>query len=213
MIKETASLESIKDHGDAWEIRYDGWTFFGVTKEMLPEAPEIGSPVVYATTGGSLVRYLKIGGTEVINKSDDDLERERQEWLAEYNRQREEEYRQHRDEWNAQAKSLIYPLRQRIERFVEEQGEQAFWTDGGPYELAILRSADVLVRHVRGQFPDDTASQLWWICYWDGLNTAAQGYDYKRQMEILPEFGDGHSGFSHSAAVGIAKMVVEGKPV
>jgi hypothetical protein len=88
--------------------------------------------------------------------------------------------------------------------------------------MICLEGAAALLRKVGEVFEDEhidnwtdeaKAAGIEWIKNWWNMNTKEGGYDYKGQMEIVPDFGEGHSGFTASAAKSMAIAVLEGKPV
>ena len=197
------------DGGSA--ITYNGWTIFIPAEELNGFCPVIGDEVQTGPSLGRPVQYISIAGRVIRNISDDEQAAKHAEMIADFRRKKVEEFAAHGDEWKATAKALYPVLRKRIERFEAESGDE-FWIDMGSYELYAIKAADVLARHVMTVYPGKPAKQIEWIEWWDSLNSKKYNYDYKHQMEILPEFGDGHSGNTHGAAVYYAKRAVRNEP-
>ena len=89
---------------------------------------------------GTQITGIVIDGEWAFRKSDQDLERERQEFRERMNREHEELLLQHRDEWRRREKALPVPLRQRLIHF-REKGGRTFDRDGWGYELVVCELA------------------------------------------------------------------------
>lgn len=205
---ERGAITGIEWGSDGAAVTYDGWTLFISSQEFNGLSPKIGDIMVTGPSIGRPIQYIEIDGHVIRDVSDDEQAEKHKEMVAGFRRRRIAEYEEHGDEWKATAQGLLPPLAARIQRFEDDNVE--FWIEDGGYELYALKAADALARHVMSVYPGDTDKQIEWIEWWDSLNSKEHDYDYKRQMAILPEFGDGHSGNTHGAGVFYAKRVVRG---
>lgn len=209
---ESGAITNIDWHeGGGAALTYEGgWTLFVSAEELNGFAPKLGDLMVTGPSIGYPIQYIAIAGNVLRNISDEEQAEIHKTMVDGFRKKREEDFAEHGDEWKATAAALLPPLSARIKRF-EEVNSDEFWIEDGGYELYALQAADALARHAISVYPGDTEKQIEWIEWWDSLNSKAHNYDYKRQMEVLPEFGDGHSGNTHGAAVSFAKRVVRGQ--
>ena len=199
-----------QDYG-GYAITYNnGWTLFVSSKELNGLVPKVHDTIVVGPSIGYPIQYISIDGHVIRDISDEEQAKIRQDMLDGFHRRKLEEFVKHGDEWKETARGLHPLLSRRIKRFEDEQGD-TFWIEDGGYELYALQAADALARHAMSVYPGDSEKQVEWIDWWNSINSKEHNYDYKRQMEILPEFGDGHSGNTHGAGVAYAKRVVLGK--
>lgn len=209
---DSGAITKIDPSDNGMAITYDdGWTLFVSTEELDGFLPVIGDEMVTGPSIGRPIQYIAIAGRIIRNVSDEDQAEKHREMVAGFRRKKVEDFEAHGDEWKATVKTLLPVLRERMERFEAEEGDE-FWIDMGEYELYAIKAADVLARHVMSVYPGDEDKQLEWIDWWNSLNSKKYDYDYKHQMAILPEFGDGHSGNTHGAAVYYAKRAVRNQP-
>jgi hypothetical protein len=208
----TISAVDLHDEGGA-AITYDGWTLFITEDELIKyievrqSSPQIGQTMETGPGIGYPIQYIRINNILVRNVSDEEQAAKHKAFCDKIRRDKEEDFAAHGDEWKARVQTLLPVLRARMERFEREEGDE-FWIDSGAYELYAIGAADVLARKAIELHPEDYSAQIEWIDWWDSINSKTYDYDYKRQMEILPEFGDGHSGNTHSAAVYFAKRAI-----
>ena len=208
---EHGTIEKVELHGNGAEITYNGWTLFVSDDELTGFTPLVGHSIEVGPSVGRPVQYICIDGTVVRDISDAEQQVLHDIMVQGFRQKKLEDFEAHGDEWKAKVKTLLPVLRARMERFEAEEGDE-FWIDMGSYELYAIGAADVLARKAMEERPTGREAQLEWITWWDDFNTEANNYDYKRQMEILPEFGDGHSGNTHGAAVYYARRAIQGLP-
>lgn len=90
------------------------------------------------------------------HKSDQELEREHAEWVADLNRRREETLEAHREDWARREQELPGALRRRLERFRANGGHE-FDREGWGYELVICELA--VLYAASGQVDDDNVTK------------------------------------------------------
>lgn len=189
----------------------DGWSLFVTAKEHEKAGydPKVGDDIDVTLYGFNHIAGIIIAGLVYRDKSVEDIERERQEWLDAYQREKEERYQKYKDVWQENVLTLHPTLQKRIRRFESE--DPKFWLESGEYEMAIMLGAQALINRAAQYAPDNVDGQVKWIEWWTSLNTEQFKYDYKRQMEECPEFGEGHSGNTASAAVWFAINTLTGE--
>lgn len=203
----------------------DGWGTFHVNFDELDGfVPQEGDAFVLMTTNFSYIRGLIIEHRVIRYMTDKQMEEDRKRMLDGFRLNKLEEYVKNGEALKARAEALPAPLRDRMRRFSEGKDGVEFWIDSAPYEMAVLEGAAALLRAVEGKVPDinndnvdliltETTDKIAWIEDWWALNSEKHQYNYKRQMEIVPDFGDGHSGFTASAAKGMAIAVLRGDSI
>jgi len=120
-----------------------GWTTGH--RDALRDRLVVGMEVGVETRNLSTITgWLLPGGEWVDRKTDADLNREHEEMVAGFARQRREEMDKHRADWQARTDALPDWVRTRIESFREKSGEQ-FELDGWGYEMVIAELAVLYV--------------------------------------------------------------------
>jgi len=115
-----------------------GWTA-GCSKEVYDLLPE-GKAFILETRGFSHITGWIIDGRWYDRKSDQDLQREHEAFVASFERQNRERLEENRADWQRRQDALPDWIRQRIEGFHATGGEK-FQTDGWGYELIIAELA------------------------------------------------------------------------
>jgi hypothetical protein len=225
---EVSPIEKIdwyEDGGCAITRGEPGWGTFGLGAEELNGfKPEVGDAIIVYTQGFSQIAGVAIDGHVLRYNTPEVLAAKHQEFVNANRLKRLEEYVAHGDELKARAEALPAPLRERMRRFADQGGTE-FWIEDASYEMYALEGAAALLRKVQSlglvndidntennsDQANDTAVQ--WLEDWWALNTKEHNYDYKTQMQMVPEFGDGHSGNTAGAAYSMAKAVLSGQEV
>lgn len=197
-----------------WITGGHGWTT-GVSKEECGNlVPAIGDSLTVYTKGFSEVVGLEIAGHQVRYKTPSQVERERIDWLINYRQEKLDRLRNNWDNWQERVEKLHPVLKKRIRRF-ESQGESnnskfEFWLEDGGYELMALEGANALINWATGpgRFGHETPEAA--VKYWWSLNTAEHDYNYQAQKDLVPEFGEGHSGNTAGAAYSLALGILTG---
>lgn len=124
--------------------REDGWTQ-GVPDDVVTKL-RVGQSYVFETRGISNPTGIQDPVTEhwFYRKSDQDLDREHQEFREQLNRDREERWAANKDDWSAREAQLSSPLRRRLDRF-RINGGHDFEINGWGYELTICELAMLYV--------------------------------------------------------------------
>lgn len=189
-----------------------GWTF-GVSKEECKDfVPKMLDELTVFTRNFSEVVGVVVAGRQVRYKTPAMVERERIDWLINYRQEKLDRLRNNWDLWQERVERLHPTLKARIRRF-ESQGESnnskfEWWLDDGGYELMALEGANALLNAV-----DRNGGGVEWLDWWWSLNSEEHNYDYKKQEELVPEFGEGHSGNTAGAAYSFARAILTGEYV
>lgn len=189
------------DDGGFFVKSTDGWSF-GVTKEEAEAVgvlPKPGDKIVLLGGLGHQIRGIFIGDHEYRYKTRAQADAEREEWLANYERQKEERFYANIAEWVKRKDALDKSFRERLDRFANK-GFKEFWKEDGGYELFTVEQANALYNTA----PED--NRVEWLDRF-----AAASYD--EQKELFPGMDDGHSGNTFGGMVGLAKAVANGMEI
>lgn len=108
--------------------------------ELLSVGDEYGLETMGGSGWGGRICGWLINGQWYNRKSDQDLEREHQEFVANIDRRHREQLTQRRDEWIGREENLPGWLKERI-HFFHISGGDKFELDGWGYELIICELA------------------------------------------------------------------------
>jgi hypothetical protein len=204
----------------------DGWSMFIRGDELDGFVPEPGDWILTEQPVNNIATII-IEGRVIRRKNKRQVEEEHKNFSNNYRLEKLERYVKEGDELKKRVEKLPLPLRLRMARFAAESGEE-FWIDSAGYEMYALEGAAALLRKVKElgyiNDVDDPAGStntiavndaIKWIKDWWAINSKDHNppYDYKKQMEIVPDFGDGHSGNTAGAAYGLAIRILEGHEV
>lgn len=224
MTVELMNIVEVDDWDESYALKRTDGMSMGVAKSECGDfVPKAGDWMLVKTHGFNTIAGVIIEGRVIRNKSVADMKEDRKRMLDGFRLEKLERYVKHGDALKARAAALPKPLAERMARFAAEDGVE-FWIDSAGYEMAVMEGATALLKKVQelGYIADiddpsdegnDIEGALVWIEDWWSLNTEKHGYDYKKQMEIVPDFGDGHSGFTASAAMGYARILLKGEAV
>lgn len=198
-----------------------GWgTFHLDSDEVSQYKPQVGDISVVYTQGFSMIRGVVIDGHVLRYTTPAQAEAEHEQWKKNLRLRRLEEYVANGDNLKARANSLHPTLASRMKRFDRDNGVE-FWIQDAPYEMAVMEGAQALLDKVEelglianshSEFDGSNEEAIRWIKDWWKINSADHNppYDYKKQMELVPHFGEGHSGHTASAAYQFAVAILDG---
>lgn len=199
----------------------DGWSLFVSADELDGFVPEVGDWILTESPVNQLATII-IEGRVIRRRSPREIDAEHEAFCNKFRLDKLERYIKEGDDLKRRAETLPLPLRLRMARFAAAGGVD-FWIDDAPYEMYALEGAAALLRKVEelgliesvdGPFEGADAA-VEWIENWWNINSDKHDppYDYKKQMEIVPDFGDGHSGNTAGAAKGLAILILKGESV
>lgn len=225
---EAGTITKIDESESGYGIdRSVGWgTLFVSKDECNGFVPQVGDAIILFTTQASFVHGVIIENHVIRYKTKKQAEYDRQDMLNEFRLEKLERYIKHGDELKARVEKLHRKFQERMERFVNEADDPVeFWIDSAPYEMICLEGATALLNKtaelfpyppkrsaISGKFATDEDRQavnkqrIDWIEEWWNKR-------YEEQQALVPDFGDGHSGFTASAGKGMAIAVLKGEPV
>lgn len=223
---------SVLDQVDMYEdggcsVRQQGgWSLFIGASELNGFVPQVGDVLVVYTKGFNTIAGLAIDGRVLRYKTPEQIKAEHEQWVKNNRLEKLERYLEHGDALKARVKNLHPVLQARMERFDKEKGVE-FWIDDAPYEMAVLEGAQALLNKTANLFgrgyaenegtdedrEEVAAKSIAWIDDWWKINSADHDppYDYKKQMELVPDFGEGHSGNTANAAYVFARTILSGE--
>jgi hypothetical protein len=196
-------IDKVEDYDDSIVITHDQGMSLMIDKwELDGFVPQVGDTLVLTTRNLSFVLGIIIEGRVIRRKNEAQFQKEHQQMIDGFRLRRLEDYVKNGDKLKARVERLLPPLRDRMHRFAKENGTE-FWIEDAGYEMAALEGANALLVKTEALGTEDA---IQWINDWWDL-------DYKKQLELVPDFGEDHSGFTASSAKGLAIAVLEGKEI
>lgn len=171
---ETYTIEKITD--DSVDC---GGTGFGLFPEMKGKV-KAGDVILMETVNFSHITGICLadGGEWFFHKSDADLDREHEEFVAKMKREHEETLAANRDDWQRRTDALPDWIKERITHF-QKTGGHNFEVDGWGYELCI---AELAVLYLASEGADDDAV----MAYSREHGTSGNQHDFAKAL------ADGH---------------------
>jgi hypothetical protein len=160
-------LGTVTEVGDGRVVLDGGWSWPG---SLFPDDVAVGEMYIVQSVKGSTPRTV---ARVVSHKTDEDLDREHEEMVAGFKRDRDRLLEEHREEWTAREKALPKPLRDRLANF-REKGRD-FDSDGWGYELVICELA-VLYSRSGGEDTDEI------MAYAHEQGTSGNQHDYAKVL-------------------------------
>lgn len=204
---ESSAVKSVNYHddGSASITQESGWTFFISSKELdaVGVNPEVGEEVIVLGGLGFSIRGIFIGGREYRYVTREQADQEREEWLANYRREKEERFYTNIGDYIKRKNAMGTPFRERMDRFANKNGFKEFWTEDGGYELLCVEQADKLYK-LASEVSDENAVE------WLNIFSEAS---WEEQKRLFPDLDEGHSGNTFGAMVGLARAVAMGRDI
>lgn len=225
------TIERVDDEGDSYSIKKsDGWNLFIGKDECDGFVPQVGDWILTERPVNNIATII-IEGRVVRRKSAKVIEAEHKAFSDSFRLKKLERFVAEGDELKARAAALPKALAERMERFAKEGGRE-FWIDSAGYEMCALEGSAALLRKVKeldlidnidninhvsnDAYLDESGLPgvaIEWLENWWLLNTKTGGYNYTKQMEMVPDFGDGHSGNTAGAAYALAIRILKGEDI
>lgn len=218
-----STIEKVAGWEDSWQItKPDGWSLSIHKDECDGFVPQEGDWILTEQAVNTIATII-IEGRVIRRKTPTQVEADHKAFCDGNRLRKLEAFVSEGDELRRRINVLPLPLRKRMARFEAEDGVE-FLIDSAPYEMYALEGAAALLRKVMdlGYITDvdnpadgdaDLDGAVQWIEDWWSLNTAEHDYDYEKQKKLVPDFGEGHSGWTASAAKGLAVAILKGKEV
>lgn len=225
---ELSELSDVRDEDDSYSLTMQGgWSLYMSKDECGDFVPRVGDWILVSYEGFNTIAGIIIEGRVLRAKTSKQVKAQHEQWVKNIRLKRLEEYLEKGDALKERVKRLPEPLRQRMNRFAEKEGVE-FWIESAGYEMHVMEGAAALLRKVKElgfinsvdnpelsspEIKADPLTAVQWIDEWWALNTKEHDYNYTRQMELVPDFGEGHSGNTAGAAYAIAKALLRGEDV
>jgi hypothetical protein len=132
-----SKIIQITREGDFYIINTETWSF-GLDRKYKV-IPKIGDTVKIYLIQDSNIRGLDINGERVFWKTDEELERERQEWLDNYNKEKQERFEKQKEQMDIDYEALPDEFKKRIDRF--RNNNPTFRVDYEEYEVFCCKEA------------------------------------------------------------------------
>lgn len=165
---------------------------FGLEKKHGIE-PQVGEEITVHTKGGSFGTIrgvdLKIKNEAwktVFWKTDEELDADRQAWLDNYEKEKQERFAKEVESMDAQYLALPEYFKKRIDRFRENN--PSFRVDFESYELFCCNEAVVIANACKDQETVKKFSEM----------------GYEEQYKMIPDMSHDHSGNTIGCAISMA---------
>lgn len=179
------TIENVEESDNMFFIRMsDGWSFGFEKKHGV--IPVIGDSIkIYTASGiGSPIRGVDLNGKPVYYKSDEQLEQERQEWLDNNSKEKQEEFNKNRATMDLDYLMLPENFKLRIDRFRNNNPD--FRVNYESYELFCCKEAVKIAKAC--ETPEK-------------VKEFRDGKSY-----LVPNLDDGHSGNTFGCACSLAYL-------
>ena len=115
--KETNEITGVSESENYFEISHVGMCC-GL-KKSYEVTPKVGDKLTVHTKGGvfGTIRGMDLNGTPIFWKTDEDLEKERQEWLDKNEADKQQKFKENVSEMDKQYNSLPKCFQERIDKF------------------------------------------------------------------------------------------------
>jgi len=197
-------IERVEPYGDGkgWSVTLSDHTGCGVREAGVE--PKVGDTLTIYGTFGYSFHGQALNGKLLWYLTPEEEEAERQQWLADHDRKKREEFEANREQLDRDYDSLPPLFKMRIDRF--RKANPDFRWESESYEMFVCTQAVVLAEWAREgtHTPEEAVAK---IEAWNKINSADHDppYDYRAQVDAVPGWADGHSGNTHGCAVMLAK--------
>lgn len=189
--KETREITDVTDGNNYYSISMDE-TCCGLDKSYGVK-PKIGDELTVHTKGSAFgtIRGMDLNGKKIFYKSDEQLEKERQEWLDENERKKQREFKENKADMDERYENLPECFQKRIDKF--RANNDRFRIDYEQYELFCCEEAIKIAESLKDVEKVKGFGKLKW----------------EQQKQLVPELSDGHSGNTFGAACHLAYWYLE----
>lgn len=189
--KETGKLTRVDESESGYTLSI-GSLCCGLDKSYGVK-PRVGDELTVHTKGGAFgtIRGMDLNGKKIFWKSDEQLEKERQEWLEENERKKQKENKENKSDMDERRNNLPECFKKRIDKFRENN--ERFRVDYEQYELFCCEEAIKIADSLKDPEKVRGFGELKW----------------EQQKQLVPELSDGHSGNTFGAACHLAYWYLE----
>lgn len=178
----------------------EGDTSYGITttdstgfslKKKWGVVPKEGDTVTLYCHQGASIRGMNWNGVRLFYKTDQELEVERQEWLANYEKEKQESFEKGKRQMDIDYSALPQVFRDRIDKL--RANNPNFRVEYESYELFCCKQAVVFANACQ------TIEDL--KIFYES--------PYEEQKILVPDMDDGHSGNTFGCAVKLARLYMD----
>ena len=207
---ELSTLSKVEDWDESYSLTMkDSWSLSVNKSECGDFVPQAGDWILASYEGFNTIAGIIIEGRVLRAKTSAQVRADHAQWKKNYRLEKLERYVTHGEELKNRVKNLHPTLQARMTRLGAEGGTD-FWIDSADYEMAVLEGAQALLNKVE-ELGLSTDKSIQWVKDWWDLNSEKYGYDYKKQMQLVPDFGEGHSGNTAACAYHFALLILDGR--
>ena len=184
--KETNEITGVSESENYFEISHGGMCC-GL-KKSYEVTPKVGDKLTVHTKGGvfGTIRGMDLNGTPIFWKTDEDLEKERQEWLDKNEADKQQKFKENVSEMDKQYNSLPKCFQERIDKF--RANNDRFRIDYESYELFCCEQAVFIAESCKTPDKVKEFKEMKW----------------EEKLKTVPKLSDGHSGNTFGCAVSLA---------
>lgn len=183
MSSEVLKVKSVRESGKSWDISCDG-SGFGLEKKYGIE-PKVGDEIELRCYG-SRIDGMKINGLTVFDKTEADIEMERQRHSAKFTLDQIDAFEKNKAALDAKYDALPDHFKRRLDKF--RKNNISFRWEYEPYEMSVCVDAVKIAEALKTPEEIKRFREL----------------DYREQKKLVPGLDDGHSGNSFGMAVRLA---------
>lgn len=196
-ILEPQKIDTVEDYENGYGINY-GYSGFILSKEYLGNElpPAVGDDIVVYIVQGSLIRGVDLRGEPLYFKTNAELELDREKALRDSTERKRLQWAEDREDLLARVAALPPEYQRRIEWFrVHLEGWDIEFL---AYELFACEQAIVLAGAAKASGDDPRE----WL-------EALRDMKYSKQIELVPEISDQHSGNTFGVSLTLALLSVQ----
>ena len=145
-MKNVSKIKSVSRKDNYFSISLEDCTGFGLDAKYGVE-PKVGDTVKLHTYGGFNIRGVDINDIVVFYKTDEQLEQEHREWLANKEKEKQASFVKNKAQMDSDYDSLPGIFKERIEKFRKENSR--FRVDYEGYELFCCMEAVNIAKAVK----------------------------------------------------------------
>ena len=184
MLNKISKIKEVTKSGNYYTIYLENGIGFGLDTKYGYE-PKIGDKLILCTINGSQIRGVFANGKKVFYKSDEQIEQERVEWLANHEKEKQAKFIEQKAQLDKDYDALPSAFQARIDRF--RRNNSRFRIDYESYEMFCCKEAIKIAKACKT--PDDVEK--------------FKHLDYDKQKEMV-DIDDGHSGNTMGCALQLA---------
>jgi len=177
----------VSEDRNSYYLTTDDSTGFRLLKKYKV-VPKVGDDIEVQTVHFSTVRGIILNGKQIFYKTDEDLEKEHQNWLDKNEKKKQRLFIRNKPKLDKDYNTLPEEFKKRIDKF--RMTNPRFRVDYEPYEMFCCKEALKIAKALKGKTEEEVQN----------FSKA----DYTIQKQTVPKLGKGHSGNTFGVAVRLA---------